>query len=331
MMNKNSYKIILVGDLHSKNSNLEETKKLFEFIDVQAKSYGIKDIFLLGDLFDTHGIVHLPVTYCYYELFNKYSNLNFYCLVGNHDYVVHGSQSKHALVAFYNLPNVVVIDSVDDEPFTYQCEGIQFDCIPHTTDEYFYELCKKKKSDVLLCHHTFIGAQYENNFFAPNGIDLSQVLYSKIVSGHIHKQQSVGKVYYPGTPRWLKESDANEEKGIWLWDGLEQYQFIATDTVCQKIHNLYIDESTNLNIDINENHRYILNVKGDFNFVEKVSGQFKNLAEIRQVPVEHKKVLVKESEGILNSLQDFVKYKYKTIYGVDNEELWNVINSRLNI
>jgi len=325
------YKILLVGDLHSKNSNLEETKKIFEFINIQCLKYNIKSVFLLGDLFDTHGIVHLPVVYMYHDLFNKYKNLNFYCLVGNHDYVVHGSHAEHALVSFKFLSNVQVIDAADGQVYTYKQDNIQFDCIPHTTQEQFFTLCKQKKSDILLCHHTFTGAQYENNFFAPDGIDLEKTSYKRIVSGHIHKIQEVGKAFYVGAPRWLKESDANQDKGIWAWDGQDKFDFISVDSVCCKINVLNIDENSNLDIPINDQHRYIFNVKGDRDFVESIALKFKTKVEVRQIPDEYKKVKVKESDGVLQSLHDFVKYKYKTIYNIDNEQLWETISYRLKI
>jgi len=326
-MKQNKYKYILVGDLHTKNSNIEETCQIFSFLNDISKDYNINNIFLMGDLFDTHGIVHLPVTYCYYDLFSKYEHLNFYCLVGNHDYVVHGSNSKHSLLPFKKLKNVTVIDDF----FHFSDLNCSFDCIPHTSDDVFFELIKNKKADTLLCHHTFKGAVYENNFFAPDGIEISNVDYKNIVSGHIHKKQTIGKVFYIGTPRWLKESDANEDKGIYLWDGNSQYEYIKTEDVCRKICVLNIDTNSDLNISLNSKHRYIFNVNGDLSFVEKIAKMFDGTVEIRQVPNSYKEVFVKESDGVLNSLEDFVKNKYKPITGIENNLLWNEICKRIKL
>ena len=324
------FKIILVGDLHCKSSNIDETKKIFEYISTVAKKHSIKDVFLLGDLFDSHGIVHLPVVYCYKEIFETYSDLNFFCLVGNHDYIVHGNRRHHSLLYYKKQSNVTIIDSSDNNLFLYKNNSIDFECMPHTNKEDFFELIKKKKTDILLCHHTFLGAQYENSFIAPDGIDSTCIDYLKIVSGHIHKTQNVQQVFYTGTPRWLSKSDANQSKGIWLWDGLEKFKFLSTGTVCKEIFSINIDESFNFDLAIDAKNKYILNVKGDKSFLEKVCNIYKEGCEIRHIPIDSKKITVKESDGLEKSLENFVKNNYVPSYNIDNQELCNIIAQRLN-
>lgn len=315
------YKYIFVGDLHSKTSNIEETIHIFEKIVKVAVENNVKEIILLGDLFDTHGIVHLPVTHCYFNLFNKYKNFHFICLVGNHDYITHGNYQEHSLITFKGLNNVTIVDDLTNID--------SFDLIPHCSEDKFLEFCNKKKSNTLICHHTFVGAQYENGFYAPDGIDLDKVPYKTVISGHVHLNHQVGKCFYPGTPRWLKESDANQDKGIWLWDGAQDFKFISTDDVCRKIFSVDITEDSNLNIAINNQHRYIFNVHGNNSFLNSIVERFSTNVEIRHFPVNDKKNIVKESDGILNSLKNFVLNHYNPLYDIDKNEFWNIINNRL--
>lgn len=315
------YQYILVGDLHSKTSNIDETCRIFEKIVKVATENNVKEVILLGDLFDTHGIVHLPVMHCYFSLFKKYTQLNFHCLVGNHDYVTHGNYQEHSLITFKGLKNVRVIDELT--------HFNEFDLAPHCSEDKFLELCSKKYSDTLICHHTFAGAQYENGFYAPDGIDLDKVPYKTVISGHVHLNHQVGKCFYPGTPRWLKESDANQDKGIWLWDAAQDFKFISTEDVCRKIFSFDIKEGTNLNIDINKKHRYIFNVYGNNSFLNSIIEKFPIGVEIRHVPTNEKQTLVKESNGVMNSLKSFVLDHYKPLYDIPKEELWSIINNRL--
>lgn len=315
------YKYILVGDLHSKPANLDETKRIFEKISEVALRHEVYNVILLGDLFDTHGVVHLPVMLCYHQLFSKYYNLTFTCLVGNHDYVTHGDYKQNSLIAFKDMGNVRVVDDLS--------ELGEFDVMPHCSEDKFFELCEKKMSSTLICHHTFAGAQYENGFYAPEGIDLDKVPYKTIISGHVHLNHQVGKCFYPGTPRWLKESDANQDKGIWLWDGQKDFKFISTEDVCRKIFSFDIKHESDLSISINSQHRYIFNVYGNNTFLKRVMEKYPQGVEIRHVPVNEKKSLVQEANGISNSLKSFVLNHYNPLYDISKDELWGIINQRL--
>lgn len=312
--------------MHSKPSNVEETKRIFAFLNELCKENNIKYVFILGDLFDTHGIIHLSVVYCYYDLFLKYSDLKFYCLTGNHDYEVHGNVSKNALLSFKFLPNVKVVDDF----YTFLLDENLFDFIPHCSNENFYKFNFEKKSNIVLCHHTFKGAQYENGFFAPDGIEMDNVNYSLIISGHIHKIQRMNKVFYIGSPRWLKESDSNEDRGVWLWDGENDFLFKSTEPVCRKIIKLRLDKENFKEFDFDLKNKYILEVTGDNQFVEFLSNKFSGKAEIRHIFNQVSNIKVKESDGIFASLEKFIKKSYCPMNNISNDLLWKEIQERLS-
>ena len=90
--------------------------------------------------------------------------------------------------------------------------------IPHRdSGEDFLSLCSEYPEDAtVVCHQTFNGGQYDNGFYAKDGIDPNLVPQPMILSGHIHAPQSFGKVWYVGAPRWRTASDANVERAIWV-------------------------------------------------------------------------------------------------------------------
>ena len=70
---------------------------------------------------------------------------------------------------------------------------------------------------IVLTHNTFIGADY--GFKREDcGIDADKISAEIIISGHIHKRQSFGKVHYPGTPFAHNATDVEQTKGLLLFD-----------------------------------------------------------------------------------------------------------------
>lgn len=319
------FKYIIMGDPHSTSNKLEEIDKLFDFTVNEAKNQGINNIIILGDLFDTHQIVHLSVMHNYVKLFNKYQDLQWICLVGNHDIPLHGNRLQHALHPFKALSNVKVMDCTTGlDAF----DGIDY--VPYCSEEEFFKLVSNPSSDILICHQTFIGAQYENSFYAKDGLDLSKVPYKQVISGHIHTSQSVGKCFYPGAPRWFKTSDANQDKSIWLWDGLDEFKPISTESVCQSIIKLTLNENDPEPVLTQINKRYILEITGTSRFINKMTKKYGGLAEIKSSLHNDKNYVVKESSGIDQALNDFILKQYKSQFGIDNQKLLEEIQSRLH-
>lgn len=315
------YKYIIVGDPHATSNKLEEINRLFDLVVQTAKENHIHDVIVLGDLFDTHQIVHLPVMHNYLDIFKKYSHLHWVLLVGNHDIPLHGNRLNHALAPFSQFPYVKVVDGFD----WYD----DIDLIPYCSEEEFFKLVKNKRHDTLICHQTFMGAAYENNYFAKDGFDLSQVPYQKVISGHIHTQQSVGKCFYPGAPRWFKSTDANHPKSIWLWDGKDEYKAISTENVCQSIVKLTLNEGEPEPDLTNENKRYILEVNGSIKFINKITKKYGGMAQISSNLESTKDYVVKESVGVMQALENFVLTQYKPQFGFNNVEILEAIQARL--
>jgi DNA repair exonuclease SbcCD nuclease subunit len=254
-------RILRVGDPHVKPSNIEESERLLEYALSIAGQQNVDRIEILGDLFHTHAIVRLEVL----EFWGKWlkrlgsSGHDLVVLVGNHDLSGDHNSDAHALKVFSSLEDLRTSHRITivDKPIT---KGIYGYLPYYHNPEHFLTsaryLATNEDSRVLVCHQTLGGAQYENGFYAPDAIDPAGIPYDTIISGHIHKYQiieSLGKtIIYPGTPRWDTLSDANEQKGIWVYEHnditgkVESAKLFSTHEICSPIVSLIVRQGEHL-------------------------------------------------------------------------------------
>lgn len=212
-------KILRVGDPHIRPNNIQEATQLMEFICNIIKNAKVDRLEILGDLFHTHAVVRLEVLEFWDKWLQRFSDIvETVVLVGNHDMGGDYNSDSHALTVFKRIKNEKL--KIIDKPTII---GV-FGYIPYVHDgEVFLGHARRLASEnakVLVCHATFSGSQFDNGFYAPEGINPDDVPFEKIISGHIHKEQILagGKVDYPGTAKWDTASDANERKGVWLYE-----------------------------------------------------------------------------------------------------------------
>lgn len=231
-----------VGDPHVTAANLTESEALLQFVLDTAFLHKVDQIDLAGDLFDNHAVIRMEVLIFWLKWLDVLStHFKTVVRVGNHDQLFHGS-SMHALEVFklFNRPNLVIVD----KPLLQN--DLAYMPYVHNNEEFVSEANKLYDlgGRTLLCHGEFEGSQYENGFYAPNGIKPELLKFNQIISGHVHKESKFGKVFHPGTARWLKSSDANQRKGLWIikndpdtGDILEE-TFVDTSNVCTPIYKL---------------------------------------------------------------------------------------------
>lgn len=235
-------KVLRIGDPHVTVSNLEDSEKLLSFIFKTAKDTKPDYIEFMGDLLDTHDVIRSRVLNFWYGWLKKISSeFKIIILVGNHDKIGDKSlESLSSLSTFELIKNVTVVN-----------ESLCIDNLLYVSylsdNDRLIEICKQNRHcNTLIAHATFLGAQYENGFYADDGIDLSLIPQNKVISGHIHKSSTVGKCFYPGSPRWIKATDANQDKGIYLFDhkndGSYSYEFFSTRGVVTPIVEVTILE-----------------------------------------------------------------------------------------
>jgi DNA repair exonuclease SbcCD nuclease subunit len=208
-----------MGDPHIRPNNIVEAERLMEFTLKLIVSAKVDRFEILGDLFHTHAVLRLEVVQFWNRWLEKFSDITeTVVLVGNHDQSGDYDKGDHALEVFKRIKNERL--KIIDKPTVIGAFGY----LPYIhSASILLESARELASQgakTLVCHATFSGSQFDNGFYAPEGINPDDIPFETIISGHIHKEQIIanGKVDYPGTAKWDTASDANEHKGVWLYE-----------------------------------------------------------------------------------------------------------------
>lgn len=331
-------KVLWIGDPHIKPSNVEEAEKLMHFIMDTIREERPNRVHIVGDLFHTHSVVHLSVL----EFWNGWLDclivdpeIDVYVLSGNHDKATTEEFSFTALTVFQHMRarNLKICELPRIEgPFAY----VSYYHNPET----FIEIangCAEKGAKVLVCHQTFAGSQFETGFYAPDGIDASRLKFDLIMSGHIHTRQvlkniATGQtVVYPGTPKWDISSDANENKGIWMYEhddktgAITSERLLGTEHVVTKIAHLTWNEGEVMPV-IVPGQKTTVNLVGTRVWVDAQKEVLKGTVEITSKVTDKKVHAVRETG---KSFPEFVAKKFET--DMDRMELlrqmkeWDIV------
>lgn len=322
-------KILRIGDPHIKPSNVEECEKLMHFIYETIHAEKPNRVEIMGDLFHTHSIVHLSVLEfwdAWLDMFIDDPEIEVVVLVGNHDKSTTEEFSFSALSVFKHMraKNLKICELP-------RVEGIYAYVPYYHNPETFIDIANncadKYGAKVLICHQTFDGSHYEAGFYAPDGIDPSKLRFDLIISGHIHTRQTLKNIatgqtiIYPGTPKWDISSDANEDKGIWMYEhddktgAVISEKLLRTSHVVTKIVHLIWKEGEPLEA-IPSGCKVSVELVGSRKWVETYRDTIKGHVAITTKITD--KVEKKEREPG-KSFPEFVAKKFKT--DVDRMEL----------
>lgn len=212
----------------------------------------------LGDTFDTHAVIRSEIMA---EFMKHVKSITQHCeyiyLLGNHDMFKPNDATYHALLPFKGeIDNFTIIDKITDR------HDMTF--VPYMHN--WKDFPKKPGQRIIVAHQTFIGADY--GYYRPDvGVDADKISAEIIISGHVHKRQNFGKVYYPGSPYAGGLDDIDQIKGLTLFDkstyGME---FISAPFPMWKGARFSIDDETSIS-DIH-NHLRGSVTKGDHWVVE---------------------------------------------------------------
>jgi DNA repair exonuclease SbcCD nuclease subunit len=133
----------------------------------------------------------------------KSIGIPYWYVLGNHDQYKPKDSKYHALQSF-SIENLKVFDTTEN------IDDITI--VPYVQDTTSFPTDTNR---ICITHNTFTGADY--GFKLENfGIDSDKVSADIIISGHIHKKQTFGKVIYTGTPIAHNASDVDEIKSLLL-------------------------------------------------------------------------------------------------------------------
>lgn len=313
-------KILRVGDPHVRPSNIDESDKLFSYVSELALEHKVDRIELLGDSFHTHAVLRLEVLEFWDNWLDHLSDIcQVVVLIGNHD--MSGdqhSEGSHALSVFHRIKKGQDLQIVE---YPFQSGPIGYLSYIHNNEKFIEQANSLAAGGVktLVCHQTFNGSKFETGFYAPNGIDPNDINVNLIISGHIHAQQDFGKVCYPGTARWDSIVDANQPKGLWIFEhakdgSVVKKDFYPTNHVCAPILSFVWEEGKEEPA-IPEGSRASVNCIGSSVFVTKAKALLKGRAKISSKITDK---VVRENRKASTSVLDFLN-NYKTT--VDKEKL----------
>lgn len=307
-------KILRIGDPHIRPQNLAESENLLHFIHEKITTIRPDRVEILGDLFHTHAIIRIEV----FDFWDRWLHelslraKEVVVLVGNHDMTGDYNSKLNALKFFDPLyGNVTIVN----RPLSIGIYGY----LPyiHSKDEFVKEAQKlyDEGNRVLVCHQEFDGSQFENGFFSPHGVNPDDIPFKTIISGHIHREQIIagGKVDYPGTPKWDSANDANEKKGIWLYEHddsgtvISRY-LISTSEVVTPIVSFTWTEGEEAPV-IPEGARASVELIGSGDWVAKQKLNFKGKASIKSKITDKKRAA---SRKVGNSFENYLQNLYIT-------------------
>lgn len=202
-------KILFIGDPHLKINNFQQCVEVLKWIELVAHKYKPDVVCNLGDTFDTHGVVRSELLKEFMDHVHRITfglGLQYWYVLGNHDQFKPKDSRYHALQTI-NMSGFRLFDKTEHI-------GNDITIVPYVQEYEDFPLTTKK---ICITHNTFIGTDY--GFKIENaGVDADKVSADIIISGHIHKRQTFGKVVYPGTPFAHNANDVDEIKGLLLFD-----------------------------------------------------------------------------------------------------------------
>lgn len=319
-------RLVVVGDMHVKSSNLDESSRLIDWLCGISPNL---PIIFMGDQLNDFGIARVECLSFWKKAISKLRQVrsnDIILLVGNHDKNHEGKQDfMTALFSGMRDQGVFVIS----EPEVLHGNHLFVPFIRKNNE--FVEIVNShlKYADMtVFCHQEFNGSKYENGFFAPHGVDPQSIIGTrKVISGHIHLTQWLGdRFFYVGTPRPLTKSDANQAKGIWLVDTeKDSSEFIETPhEVALPFRRIKVTEGSldlaTLKEESKNPERLYVDIEGSSEFVQRVLKSVKlkgvKTSTAFTDTIEIGSHSVKESEGIPKAFSSYaMKYFDKTDLG----------------
>jgi len=207
-------KILVVGDVHLSRKRLKRSKDLLKRVSgvIEARPE-LEAVVLLGDVFDTHDIQDNDCLTIYSDfVMRNEERIKIHHVVGNHE--MNDSKTYlptvHALNPWKGRENVFI----HDQPVSIAMGTARVGFIPYVPNGMFGQALAsldENEPQIVFAHQEFVGCEMGSQA-SDTGDEIPRV---KIVSGHIHGEQRIGNVWYPGTPCQHNFAES-EEKFVYV-------------------------------------------------------------------------------------------------------------------
>jgi DNA repair exonuclease SbcCD nuclease subunit len=209
-------KVICLGDPHAKITRFDLFLKYLKWVEQLVVTEQPDFVVNLGDTFHDHAMLRAEIKSEFRDhvdyVISKTKLRRYFYVLGNHDFYRKDDSKYHALKDWAGTDDgLVVVDS----PSSYSSPNpTDITFVPYLPDHTKFPKDTKR---IVFAHQTFVGADYGNQ--RPEiGVVSEDVSSEVIISGHIHKPQTFGKVIYVGSAYSQNLDDLDQIKHVLIFD-----------------------------------------------------------------------------------------------------------------
>ena len=189
--------------------------KALEQIGDECRKRSIKFVDILGDINNDKSVIYTVAYVALRAFFQKYSDLTFTMISGNHDMSSTGDLQKSSIVAFSDVKNVVT--------YIYKPELVGNILYVPWSHNFMEQIKTFPAADILIAHLGLNEAALQSGLSKIDKIKISDLSkYKLVLLGHYHRPQvlesATTKVYYPGSLCHRDWNDKNEKKRFVIYD-----------------------------------------------------------------------------------------------------------------
>jgi hypothetical protein len=330
-------KAFIVGDLHfGVRANSQEYLKfqvdwfrneLFPNIE----KHGVDHVIFLGDVNDSRislsPLIMKRERDLFIELKNKFPEVDFHVILGNHDLYYKSTREVHSLDFMSDIGYNVYEDPtelvVDDRNLLF---------LPWILKDELNDIqlrLAENKYDCVFGHLEIQGFPMMRGILDKDGLEKSIFdNCGKVFSGHYHLRSKKGKIQYVGTPYQISRSDEGDQKGIELID----FDTMKSKHIKSKHIPLHLSFSSSLqpfdslNKTLVTNNMLKITLGKELSEVQKIE-YVEKINSLRPFSVvfedEEDASLVVNDKEIQNSLKDTLSFldEYCGIVNVEDDDV----------
>lgn len=328
--------LFILGDLHFKTTNSEETEFMSASILSEINSRKCDGIVVLGDILDRHANINSSVlTRAVKFLDNLRKISKLYVLIGNHDLKSNDQffSEDHPFMALKFWENTVLID----KSFSDVINGEKLVFCPYVPCGRFNEALSHlsegyEDASCIFAHQEFKGANLGCQISTLG--DDWEISNPYVISGHIHDYQELGpNILYMGTPiqhtysdsllRYIGYAKIENSK-------VDVEKIILKNIIKKKIIKLFLEDLENYEVEIDPMMRIKAKIKCELNQPALIN---KHVKIIRMVKAGYKisyEIITKngiQSDDKNIHLKSFSELLLDNLKSNKNKRLYQVYNS----
>lgn len=243
-------KTLLFTDLHfmRRGFNLTKTQDLLEYMEHEILSCEIKNLIIMGDLFDSRKFLDILIFNQVNRFFVKLkeNNISVIILTGNHD-IYFKNTIKESSLDYLDLMfnNITIIKDTQFIKFN-KSNLLLVPWICSSEDKNNPSESDIKTADMILGHFEFNNFELLPGVMSTHGLSSSRYQGTPTLSGHYHVRSKKGTIEYLGVCQQLNWSDFNTKKGYYILNEDLTKDFIENKTSEKYIKIFYVSSKDNL-------------------------------------------------------------------------------------